>query len=102
MDYGFLDNPAFAEMLDDDALQQLRRHKAVPHAFRVDDDNRAAAAHAEARRLAALHPARAEEEAFSLEKCREKRVERGTFAIGRAETAGTHEHVARIRLHGNA
>ena len=93
MNHGLVDDLPVPEVLHDNPLEQPRRHGTVPHSFRVDDDDRATAADAEAWRLAAFHAAGAEEQPFTLEKCREKRVQRSTCAIGRAESAGTHEHV---------
>src|SRR5687768_13871948 len=101
MNHGFVDDSTVTEVLDDDALQQLRSHVSVPHAFRVHDGNRPATADAEAWRLAPLDAVRPEEQSFSLEQDGQERVEHTTRPIGRAEASRTHEHVSRVRLHGN-
>ena len=87
------------QMLYYNALQQVRRHAGIPDAFRIHDDDRSAGAHAEAGRLAALHPTRTEKQTFALEQPREGGVERAALAVRRAEPADAHEHVACIRLH---
>ena len=67
MNYGFLDDPALAEMLDDDPLEQRRADVAVPHTFGINNDNGPAPAHAKAWRFAALDARGAEEQSFTLE-----------------------------------
>ena len=68
MEYRIFHDTAIPQMLDDDALEQLRRHASVPDALRVDDDDRPASAYAEARGLAPLHAARSEQKSFPLEQ----------------------------------
>ena len=99
MDDRFVDDFPVPEVLDDNALQHLRRHVAVPHPFRIHDDNRPAAADAEAWGLAALHAAGAEKQPFALEEHGKERVERTTCAIGRAEATRADQYVSRVRLH---
>jgi hypothetical protein len=82
MNYGFIDDMSLPEVLHDDALQQLRSHASVPHALRVHDDDRPAAAHAEAWRLAALDAVGSEEQSFTLEQHGKERIERTTRALG--------------------
>src|ERR1051325_3530018 len=89
-----LDNPSIAQMLDDDSLQQLRRDAGIPNPFGVDDDDRAARAHAEARGLATLHAARTEQQAFALQERRQHGVERSTTARRRTEVADTNQDVS--------
>ena len=99
MDDRLVDDSPVPEVLDDNSLQHLRRHVAVPDSFRIHDDNRPAAADAEAWRLAALDAAGAEEQSFTLEEHGKERVECATCAIGRAESARADQHVSRVRLH---
>lgn len=46
MKHGFLDHLAVAQMLDDDALEELGGDARVPDAVGVDDDDRSARAYA--------------------------------------------------------
>jgi hypothetical protein len=82
MNYGFIDDMSIAQVLHHDALQQLRSHTSVPHALRIHDDNRPAAAHAEAWCLAALDAMGSEEQSFTLEEHGQERIERTTRALG--------------------
>lgn len=99
MNHRLIDDSPVPKVLDDNSLQHLRSDVAVPHPFRVHDDNRPAAADAEAWRLAALDAARAEKQSFPLEEHGKERVESATRAIGRAEAARADQHVSRVRLH---
>ena len=99
MNHGFVNDSATLEMLHDNALQQQGGDVAVPHAFRVHDDDRPAAAHAEAGRLAALDAGGAEQQSFALEERRQQCVESATAPIGGAEAARAYQHVSRIGLH---
>ena len=69
-----LDDSTVAQMLDDDALQEIGSNASVPDPLRIHGDDRSARADAEAWRLAALHPARAEEQPFPLKQLREERI----------------------------
>jgi hypothetical protein len=71
---GLLYHSAVAQMLDDDSLEERGGNAGVPDALGIDDDDRTAGADAEARSLAALDAARAEEKAFALEKACEMRI----------------------------
>jgi hypothetical protein len=82
------------EMLDNDALEQRGGHSRIPDPIRVNDDDRAVAAHAEARRLAPLHTLGPEEEILSLEQLREQRINLPPASVRRAETTSAHQHVA--------
>jgi hypothetical protein len=68
----FVDRLSTLEVLDDDSLQQRRRYIRVPNAFRIHDNNRSVAAHAEARRLASFHARRTEEQIFPLQELGEQ------------------------------
>ena len=81
MKHRLLHHAPVAQVLDDDALEERRGDARVPDAFRVHDDDRAAGADAEARGLAALHAARAEQQPLPLEEAGEGRVERAPFAV---------------------
>ena len=89
-----VDDPAIAQMLNDDALEEGGRHATIPHALWVDDDDRAAGADAEAWCLPALYAGGPEEKALSLEKRRELRVELAAAPIWRAKASDTDEHVS--------
>src|SRR5215213_2338774 len=73
--HGFLDHATVPEVLDDDALEQLGGHARVPDALRVDDDDGTAGADSQTGRLAALHPARPEEQVLALKQLGEQAVE---------------------------
>ena len=88
-----------AKMLDDDALEERRGNAGIPDTLRIHHHDRSAGAHAETGSLAALHPARTEEQTFALEQTREGSVQRSALAVRRAEPTDAHKHVARIRLH---
>jgi hypothetical protein len=68
----FFDGVTTLEMLDDDSFEQGRRHAGVPHAVRVNDDDRTFAAYAEARSFSTFYATRSEEQALSLEKLGEQ------------------------------
>lgn len=70
MKHRLLDDAAIPQMFDDDPLEELRRDSRVPDALRIDDDDRAAGADAEAWRLPSLDAIGAEKEALALEKSR--------------------------------
>jgi hypothetical protein len=55
-------------MLDDDSLQELGRHPAVPDTLGIDDDDRTARTHAETRSLPTFHAGGTEQQTFSLEQ----------------------------------
>ncbi|HZE09898.1 MAG TPA: hypothetical protein VE110_14190 [Gemmatimonadaceae bacterium] len=74
MKYGLVNRDAVPEMLDDDSLEERGGHSIIPDAFGIHDDDRPAAADAEARGLTSFHPVRAEEKALALQKIREQRV----------------------------
>jgi hypothetical protein len=56
------------EMLDHDSFEEVGSDTAIPDAFWVHDHDRSLGAHAETRRLAALHTSWSEEEIFALEQ----------------------------------
>lgn len=64
---GLVDHAAVPEMLHDNTLQQRRRDAGIPDRIRVDDDDWAFRANAEAWRLAPLDACRPEEQALALE-----------------------------------
>ncbi len=68
MEYRFADHPAVLQVLDDNAFQQLGGDSGVPDAFRIDNENRASGAHAQAWRFTAFYPSRAKEKASTIEK----------------------------------
>lgn len=81
MKRGFLHNPAGAEVLDDNALEQRWGDSAIPDAIRIHDDDRATTAHAETRCFTTLYAIRAEEKALSLQQRREETVKLSTTLI---------------------
>ena len=81
-------------MLDDDPLEECRRYRGVPHAFRIHDDDRPTGAYAEARRLATLHSLGTEEKALALQKRRQQLIQLAPPVIRRAVAADAHQHVA--------
>src|SRR5437868_3207925 len=95
----FVYRPSLLEMLDDNAFQQFRRHPRIPNALGIHDYDWSITADAEAWRLAALHTLRAKQQIFALQELRQQRVDVATATIGRAEFAGTDQHVTRVRLH---
>lgn len=99
MEHRLLDDTAIAQMFDDDPLEQLRRDTGVPDTLRVDDDDRAARADAEARRLASLDAIGPEQEALALEKGRQQLVQAPAARIRSAKRADANQHVARIWVH---
>lgn len=54
-------------MFNDDSLQKLRCNSAVPHAFRINDNDRATSTHAQAGSLSALYACGAKEKVLTLE-----------------------------------
>lgn len=56
VEHGLLDDVTVAQMLDHDALEQLRRDAGVPDAIRIHDDDWAAGAHTQTGRLSSLDP----------------------------------------------
>ncbi len=70
-----INNVSVLEMLDDDPLEQCRCHARIPHALGINDDNRSIGAHAEARRLPALHPRWPKEKVFPLQQLGEQGVD---------------------------
>ena len=84
---------AVLQMLDDNSLEQMRSDVRVPDSLGVNDDDRTAAADAEARRFASLHAIRPEEEILAVQQLRESRIQLTTATIGRAEIPGADENV---------
>src|SRR6476619_5815887 len=87
------------EVLDNNSLQQGWGHLGVPDSLRVDHYDRSHAAHAETGSFTPLHTLRPEKQVLALQQLGEQRVNLTPPAIGRAETARTHDDVARVRLH---
>ena len=87
------------QMFDNDPLEKRRRHVAIPDAFRIDDDYRAAGADTEARRLAALHAVRPEQQPLALEQRRQQLIELRSAPVRRTESSHADEHVMRVRFH---
>src|SRR3982751_3746697 len=85
-------------MLDDNALEQLGRDMAVPHAVGIHHDNGSTRADAEARSLTSLHTTRAEEQPFPIEQRGQSRVELTAPSIRSTESTHAHQHVTRVRL----
>ncbi len=94
MKNGFLDDLAVAEMLDYDPLQQWWRDPAIPDAFGVHHNDRAAGTDSEARRLPAFDSCRTEEQPFTLQQRRKEVIQLSATPVGRAEAAHAHENVA--------
>ena len=92
-------DPSVPQVLNDDPLEQRRRHVAVPNPFRVHDDDGSPSTHTEARRLTALDSPRPEQQSFPLKERREQTIQLTTPLIGRTVPAHTHEDVARICIH---
>jgi hypothetical protein len=78
---GFLHDPTVAEVLDDDALEELGSDASVPHTVGIDDNDRTAGAYSQARRLAALHTTWAKQQSLTLEKRGKARIQLATAAI---------------------
>ena len=57
MKHRLLHNPTILQVLHDDAIEQSRRDRGVPHAFRVDHDDGATGANTQTWRFAALDAA---------------------------------------------
>ncbi len=94
MKHCLLDDLPVTQVLDDDPLQQRRRHPGIPDPLRVHDNDRTATANTQTWRLAALDPRRTEEQAFPLQQRRQEIVQITPPAVGRAEAAHAHEDVA--------
>jgi len=58
-------------VLDDDALEQLRRNSRIPDTFGIDDDDRSAGAYTKTGSLTTFYPRGSEEQSFPLEQRRE-------------------------------
>jgi hypothetical protein len=86
-------------MLDDNALEQRGCNCAIPHAFRIHDDNRATLADSETRSLSALHTRWAEEQSFALKQRGEERIQCPTAPLRGAEPTRADDDVPRIRFH---
>ncbi len=99
MKYGFVHGVPALEMLYDYALQQLGGDSSVPDAFRIDDDNRPAFAHAEARRLASFDAIGSEKQTLALEQRCQQRVECTPPPVRGAVSARAHDDMARVRFH---
>jgi hypothetical protein len=95
----FLHDAAALQVLDDDSLEQLRSHCAIPDSFRIHDDDWSSLAHAQAWSLAPLHASRSEQQSLSLEQRGEQRVERATSTLRRAVTSRADDDVPRVRFH---
>jgi hypothetical protein len=67
MENRFFDRLPSLEMLDDDSLEKIRRNFGIPDSFRIDDDDRPAAAHAKAGGLSTLNSVRTEKQILSLQ-----------------------------------
>lgn len=87
------------QVLDDNSLQQLRRDVGVPDSFRVHHDDRAIAAHAEARSFTSLYAIRSEQKIFALQQLGESRIQFATTSVWRAEVAGADKNVVGVTLH---
>jgi hypothetical protein len=87
------------QMLDYDPLEQFRGHPTVPHAIGVNDNDRAFTANTQAWSFSAFHSMRTKEEAFSIQKIGEKRIELASARIRRAKAARTYKDMPGIGLH---
>src|SRR5947208_6027993 len=94
--HGVFDNLAITEVFDDNALEELGRHVAVPDAIRIDHHDRTAGAHTKARRLTTLHATRSEQQSFALQQCRKSRIQLPPTTIRRAEATDADENVTGI------
>ena len=72
MKYRFINGLSTLEVLNDDSLEQRGCNLRIPDAFRIHDDDRPVAAHAETRSLAAFHAPWAEEQIFPLQEVGEQ------------------------------
>ena len=86
-------------MFDDDSLEKLGSDAAVPHAFRIHDNDRASAAYAKAWSLAALYACGSEQQILAFEKGDKLRIQSPSAPVGRAKIAGANNDVTRVRLH---
>ena len=75
MKHRLLDYPTLAEVLDDDPLEESRRHSPVPDPLGIDSDDRSAPAHTETRGLAPFDTCGAKEEILALQERGEARIE---------------------------
>jgi hypothetical protein len=96
----FVDGPTTDQVLYDDALEESRRHAAIPNAIGIYHDDRAAAAHTEARRFTALHSLWTEEQTVPLQQRGKQLVQLAAALIGRTKPTDAHEHMSTVRLHG--
>ena len=96
----FLYDSTVLQVIDDYPLQQLVRYAGVPDPIGINHYYRTTRAHAEAGRLASLHPGWTEQEAFALEKHRQPRIQSAPAAIRGAEFARANKYMPGIRLHG--
>ena len=85
-------------MLDDNSLEKLGRNVRVPHAFTIDDNDRASCTYAKTGRLTSLDPVRPEKKSLALEQRRKQRIQRPSATIGRAESSRAHEYMMRVLL----
>jgi len=81
MEHRLFNNVAALEVLHHYALEKLRRHARVPHAFGIDDHDRPAFADSETRSLAPLHTIRSEQQPFTLKQRRQQSVQRAAAAF---------------------
>jgi hypothetical protein len=65
---GLCYRPPTLQVLDNDPLEEIRRHPCIPDPVGVNDDDRSITAHAEAWCLAALDPCRSEQQVFTLKE----------------------------------
>lgn len=70
VEYRLLHGIPALQVLNDNSLEQLGSHSAIPYPVRVHDDDWTVGAYSEAGRFAALHAAGAKQQIFALEKLR--------------------------------
>ena len=94
-----LDNPAVTQMLDDNALQQGRRHPGVPNAVWVDDDDWATAANPQTWCFSALDAGRTKKEPFPAKEVWKHAIQNPPALFGRAKPSGADDDVPGEGLH---
>jgi hypothetical protein len=62
------DYPALLEVLYDNSLEQGWSHRVIPHALRIDHDNRPSAADPKARCFTTFDSLRTEEKIFAVQQ----------------------------------
>jgi len=90
---GFFYNAPRLQMLDDDALEELRCDARVPYTFWIDHNDGTSCAHAKTGRFTSLHPVRPEKKSLSLEQRREQRVQRAPATVRRTESSRADQHM---------